>query len=291
MNPHGNSQRSHHPRRSLLFVPANRPDRFAKMIESGADMICLELEDGVPPNQKDMARQEMLAFMANYQRKKTDPEIIVRINSPDLAVGKTDIRAILAAKILPSALMIPKVNTARDITALTQHFSASGHDISLHLLIETCAGLENCYQIARASDRLEMILFGGVDLAAELGCVMAWEPLTYARQRVVHAAASAGLDLMDMPYLDLDNQAGLISESKAAKTLGYGGKAAIHPKQLEAINAVYTPTEKEVIMAKAVIEAYHRAESGPVIFDGKLVERPVIIKMQQILAIAQRVSS
>ncbi|MGI9259938.1 MAG: HpcH/HpaI aldolase/citrate lyase family protein, partial [Gammaproteobacteria bacterium] len=129
---------------------------------------------------------------------------------------------------------------------------------------------------------------GGVDMAAELRCENAWEPLLYARSRVVHAAASAGLDVVDVPYLDLDDQDGMIVAARQAKALGFSGKGAIHPKQIAALNEVFTPTADEIARARRVIEAFEEADTGLVVIDGKLIEKPVLRDMYRILAIAER---
>jgi len=278
-------------RRSLLFVPANRPERFAKALNSGADMVCIECEDGVAPAQKDTARQNMLEFFADTGRPRTGPQLLVRINSPDEPEGQADLAAIMAAAVPPPALMVPKVRSAEDVRALDNMLDEQAPHIKLHLLIETAEALERCAAVAAASHRLEMLLFGGVDLAAELRCTTGWEPLLYARGRVVHAAALAGCDLMDMPYIDVGDLPGLADEAARAAVMGFGGKAAIHPAQIPAINAAFTPRDEEVAEAQKIITAYQQSSTGVTLVDGRLVEKPVIRRMQQILAVNDAVQA
>ncbi len=278
-------------RRSLLFVPANRPERFAKALNSGADMVCIECEDGVAPAQKDTARQNMLEFFADTGRPRTGPQLLVRINSPDEPEGQADLAAIMAAAVPPPALMVPKVRSAEDVRALDSMLDEQAPHIKLHLLIETAEALERCAAVAAASHRLEMLLFGGVDLAAELRCTTGWEPLLYARGRVVHAAALAGCDLMDMPYIDVGDLPGLADEAARAAVMGFGGKAAIHPAQIPAINAAFTPRDEEVAEAQKIITAYQQSSTGVTLVDGRLVEKPVIRRMQQILAVNDAVQA
>jgi len=273
------------PRRSLLFVPANRPERFEKALNSGADMVCLELEDGVAISQKDAAREHMLAFFDNQDLTALRPEVIVRINSLEEAEGQADLSAILALEKKPAGLMIPKIRSAQDVTDLVHLLEKHESVLPLHLLIETATALEDCISIARSSAHVQMLLFGGIDLAAELRCTTDWEPLLYARSRVVHAAACADIALMDMPYLRVDDAAGLQAEAIAARQLGYAGKAAIHPAQIQPIHDTFSPSDEEVAFEKKVMDAYHNAPSGVTVIDGRVVEKPVILKMQHILAI------
>jgi len=279
------------PRRSLLFIPANRPDRFAKALASGADMVCVELEDGVALDQKDMARTHMIEFFAEQASASPQAELLVRINGLDEPHGQADLEAIFTAAYPPSALMVPKIKTAEEVVQLDQLLSKHAPQIKLHLLIETAEALEQAGAIAAASSRLSMILFGGVDLAAELRSTTSWDALIYARGRVVHAAARAGVEVMDMPYLAVRDKAGLCQEAERARDMGYGGKAAIHPDQVADINQVFTPDAEAIAQAKKIIEAYQQAPTGVVVLDGRLIEKPVIRKMQQILSISQALES
>ena len=123
-------------------------------------------------------------------------------------------------------------------------------------------------------------------MAAELRCENAWQPLLYARSRVVHAAASAGLDVVDVPFLDLNDPEGMVLEAQQAKSLGFSGKGSIHPKQIAELNAVFTPTDESIARAKRIIETFEEADTGLVVIDGKLIEKPVLRDMYRILAIA-----
>ena len=279
------------PRRSLLFIPANRPDRFEKALASGADMVCLELEDGVAQGEKELARENMVAFFNARSSLPVYPEILVRINAPEEPIGKADLEAVLNLACKPTALMIPKVRRADDVTELDKKLAAAAPDMAIYLLIETAEALEYASTIAVASQRIKMLLFGGVDLAAELRATTGWEALLYARGRVAHAGALAGLDVMDMPFLAIEDETGLAEEAMRARDMGYGGKAAIHPRQIAAINKAFTPTAEDISHAKKIMAAYANAPRGVVVVDGKLIEKPVILKMQYILAIADAVGA
>ena len=278
------------PRRSFIFAPGLRPEMFPKAIASGTDIVCVELEDGIAPKDKDEARQKGLALFAEPQADD-GVERIVRINCLRSAFGLADIHAVLATDTPPPALMLPKVMTPDEIVWLDDLLTERGQDIRLHVIIETNASLESVYDIARASPRIDALFFGGVDMAAELRCRNAWEPLLYARSRVVHAAASAGIDAIDVPYLDLENPDGMAAEARLARELGVSGKGSIHPKQIPILNDVFTPTAVEIAHAERILNAFAEADTGLVVVDGKLIEKPVLREMQRILAIAERISA
>ena len=263
---------------------------YPKALASGADIVCVELEDGIAPKDKDEARRNALAIFSEAPADD-GVERLVRINSPRTAVGLADVQAILGADTPPPALMLPKVMSPDEVVWLDDLLTERGHANRLHVIIETNAALEAAYEIARASPRIDALLFGGVDMAAELRCRTAWEPLLYARSRVVHAAAGAGIDSIDVPYLDLEDPEGMRREACLARDLGFSGKGAIHPRQLPILNEVFTPDEATVAHATRILKAFAEAGTGLVVIDGKLIEKPVLREMQRIVSIAQRVSS
>ncbi|MEK9646542.1 MAG: aldolase/citrate lyase family protein, partial [Alphaproteobacteria bacterium] len=142
--------------------------------------------------------------------------------------------------------------------------------------------------IANASSRIDSLLFGAVDMSADLRAEKTWETMLYARSRVVHAAARYGLDLLDVPYLNLDDEAGLKLEAEMSSALGFTGKASIHPKQIPVINGVFSPSPELIDRAKRILEAFEKDTTGLLVVDGELIERPVIRSMQRVLAIAER---
>jgi len=277
------------PRRSFIFTPGLKPEMFPKALASGTDIVCVELEDGIAPRDKTAARKHALALFETPQADD-GVERIVRINCMREQFGVEDVQAILATDTPPPALMMPKVRTPDEIVMLDNLLTERGHDTRLHIIIETNAGLEACYEIAHCSSRIDALFFGGVDMAAELRCENAWEPLLYARSRVVHAAASAGLDVIDVPYLDLEDHEGMVVAAEQAKALGFSGKGAIHPKQIAALNDVFTPGEDEIARARRIIETFAQADTGLVVIDGKLIEKPVLRDMHRIVAIADRIA-
>tara|TARA_E500000305_G_scaffold109953_1_gene116382 strand:- start:1845 stop:2705 length:861 start_codon:yes stop_codon:yes gene_type:complete len=276
------------PRRSFIFSPGLKPDMFPKALACGTDIVCVELEDGIAPKDKDEARRNAMGLFAQPQADD-GVERIVRINCLREAFGLADVQAVLATDTPPPALMLPKVRTPDEVVWLDNLLTERGHDTRLHIIIETNAGLEAVHDIARSSPRIDALFFGGVDMAAELRCRNAWEPLLYARSRVVHAAASAGLDVIDVPYLDLQDPDGMRREAELARDLGFSGKGSIHPKQIPALNEVFTPSAETIAHARRVVQTFEEADTGLVVIDGKLIEKPVLRDMHRILAIAERI--
>jgi (S)-citramalyl-CoA lyase len=282
--------RSIRPRRSFIFTPGLRPEMFPKALASGTDIVCVELEDGIAPKDKRKARELGLGLFASAQADD-GVERIVRINCLREKFGLDDVTAVLESDTPPPALMLPKVKTPDEVIWLDDLLSERGHATRLHVIIETNAALEAAFDIASCSARIDALFFGGVDMAAELRCSGSWESLLYARSRVVHAAASAQIDVIDVPFLDLEDPAGLTSACELARGIGFSGKGAIHPRQIQAINAVFTPTEENVAHARRVVDAFTEADTGLVVIDGKLIEKPVLREMRRILSIADRISN
>ena len=281
------SERLPRPRRSFIFTPGLKPEMFPKALASGADMVCIELEDGIAPKDKEEARIKALKLFEVAQADD-GVERILRINSMRERFGIEDVLAILATDTPPPSLMMPKVQSPDEIIMLDQLLTERGHKTRLHVIIETNTGLEAAYEIANCSSRIEAMFFGGVDMAAELRCENNWQQLIYARSRVVHAAASAGLDVIDVPYLNLQDLEGMCHEAKKAKDLGFAGKGSVHPKQIAALNDIFTPSKDNITRARRIIKTFEDADTGLVVIDGKLIEKPVMREMYRIVAIADK---
>ena len=273
------------PRRSFIFTPGLRPDMYPKALASGADVVCVELEDGIAPKDKAEARRKALAL---FEAPQVDDgvERIIRINSMRERFGIEDVNAVVASKTPPPALMMPKVRTPDEVVILDQLLTEVGHDTRLHVIIETNEGLEAAFEIAKCSPRIDAMFFGGVDMAAELRCQNNFGSLLYARSRVVHASAAAGLDVLDVPFLDLDDPEGMRVEAEKVRDLGFSGKGSVHPKQITALNEVFTPSEFQIARARRIIAEFEKADTGLVVIDGKLIEKPVLREMHRIVAIA-----
>ena len=171
------------PRRSLLFVPGLRPDRFSKALESGADIVCIDIEDAVPLSRKQEARDLTLPLLADEH--SADVEIMVRVNPLSTPDGLRDILALRNSNVPPKAIMLAKPGSSAEIRLYDELLQGSCAEIRFHVIIESTDGLENVMKIAGASERIDSLLFGAVDMSADLRAQKTWENMLYARSRVV----------------------------------------------------------------------------------------------------------
>lgn len=263
--------------RSLLFVPGSATDRFAKALAANVDLVCLDLEDSVAPDDKPTARSAVLAYVSTSIERE---RLCVRMNRLGSIHGLEDAAALARASFPPCALMLPKVESAREIDLLAQAFSGSPpHVIAL---IESPMGVEAAFEIAR-SPAVSLLLFGSLDYAAESGCAQEWSALLPVRSRVVAAAASVGKCAIDSPYVALDDIAGAAAEARLAQSLGFCGKASIHPKFVADINEAFSPTAQQLAEAEAIVAAFAASKGGVGRVGGKLIEAPVVRRMQRLL--------
>jgi (S)-citramalyl-CoA lyase len=270
-------------RRSFIFCPGNKPDMIPKALSSGADMVCIDLEDAIIPDHKDISRVSTVKAFENISIPN-GVETLIRINDVNSQDGKEDIKAILNSSNTASGLMLPKIQSVDEVIDLENQIKLFNKNINLHIIIETNKALENAWNIAHSSSLIKSLLFGGVDMSADLGCNGDWMSLLYARSKVVHAAAGAGIDAIDVPFLDLEDMQGMQDEAQKSKNLGFSGKGSIHPKQIALLNNVFTPSEEEVEYANKVIKAFNDASDGLVVVDGKLIEKPVLRTALKIIA-------
>ena len=286
LNEHANIR----PRRSFLFVPSTGPELFPKALAATPDIVCVDLEDAIAPTDKASARAATMPLFGQHPGDGR-VERLVRINALNTADGLADLLALIQCNAPPDGIMVPKVKSPDDIRLLDDLFSSEDSNLRLQVIVETNEALEACFDIARASPRVDALLFGGVDMSAELRVEPTWEALLYARSRLVHAAASAQVDLIDVPFLDLNDMAGLECEAALCAALGMTGKGAIHPKQLATISKHFTPSAEAIDRARKIISSFESAASGLVVVDGKLIEKPVLRSMYRILAIAERLET
>ncbi len=282
-------------RRSMLFLPGNTPRMLINGAFLGADAIIFDLEDAVAPAEKDAAR----ILVRNTMRYMDlgGCEVIVRINSIDTAFWKADLDQILPEK--PGLILLPKTGSAADvleadayITELEDKLGFARNTVRLMPLIETALGVENAYAIASASDRVAALFLGAEDLTADLRCqrTKAGREIEYARTRLVTAARAAGVDVYDTPFTDVNDDEGIEADAALAKALGFTGKAAISPRHVEAINRVFSPTQKEIDYAYEVMEAIRVAKEqgkGAIALYGKMIDAPIVARAEQTIAAAK----
>ena len=276
-------------RRSFIFTPGLKPEMFPKAISSGADMVCIELEDGIAIKDKDEARKNTFKALETLE-VKSGVELVVRVNCQRTKFGLMDLEAVVSSKTNVKAIMLPKVKTPDEITFIDDMLTDCGLDTDLHVIMETNEALESIYDIAHASKRIVALYFGGVDMAAELRVPNEYKNLIYARSRLVHAGASVGVDVIDVPYLDLEDMDGMKKEAELVRDLGFTGKGSIHPKQINMLNEIFTPSKEEIIKAKKIVDQFNKSDTGLVVIDGKLIEKPVLREMQRKILIADKIN-
>jgi len=281
-------------RRSMLYIPGNNAAMIQQGGVYGADCILLDLEDSIAPGEKDAARillKHTIPVVNFY-----GAEVAVRINHPDTPFGHDDIREIVP--IQPDALRVPKIESADDalrvIGLIEETETAHGlpHDrLTIQAMIETAVGVENALAIAKASPRVSSITIGGQDLAADMGISLEKDScgIDYASRRIVMAAKAAHIEAMDTVFVDVDDEDGLRAATQRAKEIGFTGKAAINPRQIEVINEVFTPTEQEIAKAIDVVSAFNRHKAagvGVFALHGKMVDAPVVARALRVLGLA-----
>ena len=262
-------------RRSVLFSPGDQPELLRKAPETGADVLVFDLEDGVGPD-KSRARAVVAEALDDL-----DPaaELCVRVNPPGAGLEADAVA--LAEAPAPDSVMVPKVDEPAAIEAVTEAFDAG---LSVLALLETAAGVLHAEAIARAAP-VEGLLLGAEDLAADTGArrTEAGEEIAYARQRVVLAAAAAGIDAIDTLYTDFEDQEGLAADTERAAAFGFDGKMAIHPAQVPVINEAFTPDQAEIEWAERVLARADR-EDGVFALDGEMIDAPLLAQAERTLA-------
>ena len=282
-------------RRRMLFLPGNTPNMLINGNCLGADAVIFDLEDAVSPAEKDAARILVRNTMRYMDFRGC--EIIVRINSIDTAFWKKDIDEILPQK--PGLILLPKTGSAQDVLEADAYISQVEEKLGLEQgavglmpLIETAMGVENAFAIASSTKRVKALFLGAEDLTADLQCKRTKEgrEIEYARTRLVVAARAAGVDVYDTPFTDVNDDEGILRDATYAKALGFTGKASISPRHVEVINAVFSPTQKDVDYAYEVMEAIALAKEqgrGAIALHGKMIDAPIVARAQQTIAMAE----
>lgn len=257
--------------RSYLFVPGSRPDRFAKAAATGAEALIIDLEDAVAENQKDEARHNVVSFLT--ARPDFHQKIVVRINPIGRACGMLDLAALAQLSGGPDIILLPKAEDPAELNVLTRVLDDAGSAARLAALVETAYGITRAQDVARASARLDFLMFGAADYAADLGQQVGSFNPEYARAAIVNAAAAGGIAAIDSPFFAIDAPDALLAECNNARFSGFHGKAAIHPSQIDVINLSFAPSEKDIQQARRILDA---APDGVGMLDGKMIDIAMI---------------
>ena len=279
--------------RSLLFVPGDRPERFAKAAASGADAIILDLEDSVSPANKDAARHAIAEYLAGTREVVT----LVRVNPLDGHMTAADIAAVIGAR--PDAIMLPKAEGAPSIQQLdTIMRSETAEDASLPAILpiatETPAAIFTLGSYREVKDRLLGLTWGAEDLPAAIGATTSRQddgsytsPYEVARALTLFAAHGAGVAAIDTVFPAIKDETGLAAYAARARRDGFTGMMAIHPSQVEPINAAFTPSADEAARAQAIVDAFAANPGAGVLqVDGKMVDAPHLKQARHILSLA-----
>lgn len=287
--------------RTLLFVPGNQPKMLQKAASFETRWLIPDLEDSVPAAEKEAARgivSEYIPLLA-----KAGKLLAPRVNSMGSGLAEGDIEAVVSNDIV--GISIGKIGTVEEVAELEMILASAekragvpiGHTTILPWL-ETAEAVINAYQICKASDRIRWTAFGAEDFSADMGIsrtvdetettsTTAAEPgLAYPRSAVAIAARAAGVHALDTPFTKFRDPEGLRAEALLAKSIGYKGKLAIHPAQVETIESVFMPTEAEIERAKSVLAIAAEAEAdgrGSISLDGEMIDMPVILRARNVL--------
>ncbi len=292
------------PNRTNLSVPGHRVKMHPRALSSNADVIMFDIEDSVPPDQKDLARKTIVNTLSEI--KDTRKTLTVRVNAADTPFAYKDIINVVgAAGNIIDAIVLPKVNHPGDIHFVCRLLDGIEkdhdikHNIQIEACIETAAGLEQVSKIASASHRIKSLAFGIADYSASIGAKLVstsghgekeddiypghrWH---YPLSRMVMAAKANDLLAIDAPYGDFKNIKGLEHSAAMAAAIGCNGKWVIHPDQIEPVNHVFTPTKKDIDRARRILDLFQTdgpAATKAIAIDGKMVDQATLKLAKQL---------
>lgn len=283
--------------RSLVFVPGNRANMLERALGFGADIVMVDLEDSVPPGEKaaacDLAVEWVPRLAAAGRR------VMVRVNSLDTGLAADELAAVVCPDL--AGISIGKGNTAWDLQQVdrllapleaTAGIAAGG--IKVVPWIETAMAIVHVYEMAQASQRIVGIAFGAEDYTNDMGVIRNdfGEECYYARSAVAVAARAAGVGALDGPFVGFRDPEGLRKDAGTARQMGYTGKFAIHPAQIDIINETFSPNPEDVAYAQRVVAAWEEAEAagrGSLSIDGRMVDVPVVKRAQNLLALVSEI--
>ncbi|WP_019555551.1 HpcH/HpaI aldolase/citrate lyase family protein [Propionispira raffinosivorans] len=263
---------------SFLVTPSLKlkdTNLMNKVQQTGVDISILDLEDAIPPSLKDQSRELVKNFLMT---KRTMP-LAIRINNICEMNGLKDLNLLSNVKYIPEVIIVPGVETANEISCVRSFFTETA--IKIFAVIETTKSVISANAIASVSDGL---IFGSADYAASVGIELGWDELLYARYVIVTAAANNDIPSIDTPCFLLNNEEMLNKESKAVKKLGFTGKIAIHPNQVNTINKIFKPSDKQLEWAAAVVKSQVESKGEITKVNGEMIGPPFVARAKKILA-------
>ncbi|MFJ3213796.1 HpcH/HpaI aldolase/citrate lyase family protein [Streptomyces flaveolus] len=277
---------SRRPGRAWIITPGLHRDRFASAQKSGAAVAVVDIEDSVAPADKQTARTACEAFFA-----LPDPPCTlgIRMNSLTTLDGIKDLAALSAYTARPDLIVIPKVESARDIELVAAALDTDHYTPDFWALIESPRAFTTLPAIMRAP-RLGGVIFGSADYAASVRCGLGWEALHYARSALINAATAVNLPAIDAPTWNLDDPDILRRDAERARELGFYGKGCVHPRHVQVINDVFTPTAEEITEARAIVAAADASGGTVTSVDGQMRGTPFFNRARALVAEADRTS-
>ncbi len=280
----------------MLFVPGNNPGMIRDAHIYGSDSIMFDLEDSVSITEKDAAR--FLVYKALTTLHYGNKELVVRINDLSSGLGIEDLEAIVRAR--PHVIRLPKTENAQDVIDCEHEIERIERDAGIPVgttgmmaAIESAAGVLNAKEIAFSSKRLIGIALGAEDYVTDLKTTRSPEgvELMFARGMIVNAAKAAGIMALDTVYSDVNNEEGFIAEATLIRKMGFDGKSIINPRQVAPLHAVFTPSERDLKKARAIMDAIAEANargSGVASLNGKMIDKPVVARAKYLLELAEK---
>jgi citrate lyase subunit beta/citryl-CoA lyase len=261
------------PRRSYLFVPGNRPDRYDKACSAGAGEVFVDLEDAVAPGEKPTARDALAGWLS------VERPVMVRVNAAGSAWFDDDLR--VCAHDAVAAIVLPKAESADEMARVAALCGAR----PVYPLVETARGMWNVLAVAEAPN-VKALLFGSLDYQSDLGT--GDDELLYARSRLVLASRVAGIDSpVDGITQAIDDLELLRRDCQRARQLGFAAKLCIHPRQVDVVNQCFAPSAEDVEWARRVVDAFARSNGNAALLDGKMIDTPVLVRAEAMLAEAR----
>ena len=285
--------------RSLIFVPGNRANMLERALDFNADIIMVDLEDSVPPAEKVAARDLARQWVPTL--RQAGKRVMVRANSLDTGLTRDELTAVISPDLYGVSVgKTESVWNLREIDRIIAPLEASAGlqpgQIKLIPWIESARAVVNVNEMAAALPQIVAIAFGAEDYTNDMGIQRTDDgaEVYHPRATIAIAARAAGVAALDSPYVAFRNPEGLRQDAGVARQLGYTGKFAIHPAQIDPINELFSPRPEDVAYARRVMEAWHEAEAagrGSLNLDGKMVDVPVVKRAQNLLALAEAINS
>lgn len=277
-------------RRSCLFIPSSNPGMLQSADIYHFDTVIFDLEDAVMMSEKESARELLKNFLSVADLK--NKEVMIRINGLDNDFTVADVKSLVSDDI--DAIMLPKARV-KDIVYLDHLLTQIEIEkqlkkkISIVPIIELATSLLEVEAIAE-QNRVDGILLGAEDLTSDMEVIRTEEgnEILYPRARIAIACKAYKIDAIDTPYTNVGNMEGLKRDALVAKGLGFNAKACIHPNQIDCINQIFSPTEKEILKAQKIIAAYEQEKKGAFSLDGKMIDKPILDRSQKILEKAKK---